>query len=404
MKIVHVVRSAGVGGVETHVLNLCRSQRASGMQVTLVSLVEGPVQPAFEQHGVPVIQLGDREAWSVRIWPLLWTLKATLRRLGPDIVHVHGARPIFIGSVAARLARRKHIVSTLHGSYRLMALDQSGRERPALRLLAKLVHFVGFALSGRILIDSQALEAEVAGVYRGLCWDFEPIKHRKVRLAYNSIDVDALDQGGRDHDLRTQLGLPSNTLVFGTVSRLDEPKKGLGVLLRAFASFAKEFRHVHLIICGGGWARELLEHQVQELGLNGQVTLLGFYENLPDVYRALNVFVLPSFSEGFPTVILEAMAFSLPVIATDVGGCREAVIAGRTGALVAANDVGALKTAMHALAQEPEERTRLGTTGRQFVESHFTVAKMAEAVRHSYAELITDPRAGGPQQASREDP
>ncbi|MBL8254170.1 MAG: glycosyltransferase, partial [Candidatus Competibacter sp.] len=103
------------------------------------------------------------------------------------------------------------------------------------------------------------------------------------------------------------------------------------------------------------------------------------------------------------TVILEAMAFSLPIIATDVGGCREAVIAGRTGALVEANDVGALKTAMHALAQDPEERTRLGTTGRQFVESRFTVAKMAEAVQLSYAELIADPCAGGLQQASRED-
>ncbi len=395
MKIVHVVRSAGIGGVETHVLNLCRSQRASGMQVTLVSLVEGPVQPAFEQDGVPVIQLGDREAWSTQIWPVLWTLKTTLRGLAPDIVHVHGARPIFIGSIAAKLAKARNIVSTLHGSYRLMALDQSGRERPALRLLAKLVHFVGFALCDRILIDSQALEAEVAGVYRGLCWDFEPIKRRKVRLAYNSIDVDALDRAKRDLDLRTHLGLPATTLVFGTVSRLDEPKKGLGVLLRAFAAFAKENEHLHLIICGGGWALKLLEHQVQHLGLARQVTLLGFYENLPDVYRALDVFVLPSFSEGFPTVILEAMAFSLPVIATDVGGCREAVIPRHTGALVQANDVGALKTAMHALAQEPEERTRLGTTGRQFVESHFTVAKMAEAVQSSYAEVIAEPSAGG---------
>lgn len=388
MKIVHVIRSAGIGGLESHVLHLCRCQRASGMTVTVVSLVDGPVQPAFGQLGISVIRLRDQETWSIRMGRLIVTLQDALRRIGPDIVHLHGARPLFIGTLAAKLAKCRTIVSTLHGSYRVMALDHKGQERPALRLLAKLVHFVGFALSDRILIDSQALESEVAGVYRGLCLDFEAVKRKKIRLAYNSVDIEELDCSPKDRDLRAEFGLAPDTVVFGTVSRLDEPKKGLGVLLRAFVPLARDFPNAHLIVCGGGWARELLEHQVQELGITAQVTMLGFYQNLTDVYRALDVFVLPSLSEGFPTVILEAMAFSLPVISTDVGGCREAVLNGRTGSLVAAGDVVQLRSAMERLAQDPEVRQRYGADARKYVQSQFTVLKMAEAVERTYRELV----------------
>ena len=322
---------------------------------------------------------------------LIWSLRDALQRIAPDIVHLHGARPLFIGALAAKLAKRRTIVSTLHGSYRVMALDHKGQERPALRLLAKLVHFVGFALSNRILIDSQALESEVGGVYRGLSLDYKAVKRKKVRLAYKSVDVDELDCSPKDHDLRADLGLAPDTVVFGTVSRLDEPKKGLGVLLRAFAPLARDLPNVHLIVCGGGWARELLEHQVQDLGIAGQITLLGFYQNLADVYRALDVFVLPSLSEGFPTVILEAMAFSLPVISTDVGGCREAVLNGRTGFLVAVGDVVQLRSAMERLVKDPEMRQRYGTNARKYVQSRFTVLKMAEAVERTYRELIPAP-------------
>ena len=390
MNIVHVVRSAGIGGVESHVLHLCRRQRTAGMAVTVVSLVDGPVQPAFGQLGISVIRLGDQEKWSARMGRLIWSLRDALRQIVPDIVHLHGARPLFIGSIAAKLAKCRTIVSTLHGSYRLMALDPKGQERPALRLLAKLVHFVGFALSNRILIDSRALESEVAGVYRGLCLDFEAVKRKKVRLAYNSVEIDELDCSPKDRDLRAEFGLAPDTVVFGTVSRLDEPKKGLGVLLRAFAPLARDLPNVHLIVCGGGWARESLEHQVQDMGIGGQVTLLGFYQNLADVYRTLDVFVLPSLSEGFPTVILEAMAFSLPVISTDVGGCREAVITKHTGALVAAGNVAQLGSAMEHLAKDPDVRKCYGANARNYVQSRFTVLKMAEAVERTYRELIQD--------------
>lgn len=388
MRIVHVVRSAGVGGVETHVLNLCRLQREAGDSVSVVSLVGGPVQSRFRELDIPVTRLGDQQAWSFRMVPLIWDLKAVLRRLRPDLVHLHGARPIFIGAVAAKLAGCRVIVSTLHGSYRLMALDHDGQERVLVYIAAKLAHYIGFALSDRILVDCLALESEVRSVYRGFCRSFEIVKQKKVRLAYNSVDVAEIDASLSNRDLRSELGLKPDAVVFGTVSRLDEPKKGLGILLRAFAPLTRVAGSVvHLMIAGDGWAQELLQRQVETLHIAEHVSFLGFYPNLADVYRALDVFILPSLSEGFPTVILEAMAFSLPVIATDVGGCREAVTDGRTGCLVSAGDIEQLRLAMESLGANAVLRENYGRNARQDLQTKFTIPTMGQAVRQTYREI-----------------
>jgi glycosyltransferase involved in cell wall biosynthesis len=377
--IVHVIRSAGVGGVETHVGHLCRQALARGWNVTIVSLVDGEVQDGFRRLGLRVISLGDSQGWSVRLLRAAFRLMQLLDELKPSLVHLHGIRPIAAGSVASAFAGVRPVVSTLHGSYSLMAIDHDGRLNRAVALLAKLLHRVGFLLSDRILIVCASLEREVHEVYRGLCLDFERVRKRKLRVAYNSVDAEQLVKSPVLSDVRARLDLGADVVLFGTVSRLDEPKKGLSVLLEAFARLLQHERGLHLLVAGDGFARRSLEKKARNLGISDQVTFLGLHDHPPDVYRALDVFVMPSFSEGFPTVVLEAMAFSCPVVATDVGGCAEMVDA-ETGYLVPPGDSGALSRAMAALLGDVRLRQAMGARGRAKVISQFSVARMADAV------------------------
>ncbi|MGH9198647.1 MAG: glycosyltransferase, partial [Acidimicrobiia bacterium] len=350
----------------------------------------GPVQDGFTRSGIPVLCLGDRQEWSPRVAVAVGQLARVLRGLRPSLIHLHGVRPIAVGSVAARLTGLGPVVSTLHGSHSLMAIGADGRRRRGLSIMAKLLHFVGFTLSDRILVDCKALEREVAQVYHGLCIDFDRIRARKVRLAYNSVDVDALDASDIRWDLRSRLNIEAGAVVYGTVSRLDEPKKGLAVLLEAFSKLTSESRPSHLIVAGDGFARRLLDKKAESLGISARVSFLGFFEHLPDVYRALDVFVLPSLSEGFPTVILEAMAFSLPVVATDVGGCNEAVNSDDNGYLVPAGDPVPLAEAMRALLRDGAQRKTMGARGRARAKSTFSVAQMSACVFRDYEEISND--------------
>ncbi len=388
MTIVHVVRSAVYGGVENHVYALCRRQRAAGARVVLVSLVDCEIRRDFLELGIETHRLVDTEAWSWRVAACIVRLRRLLRAIGPDVVHLHGVRPIFGGSIAARLARVPAVVSTLHGSYRLMAMDGSGRYRRGLLLAAKAVHWTGFALSDRIVVDCERLKDEVRRVYRGLSVNCRAVMRRKVRVAYNGIDPDAFLAVAPQPALRQDLGIAARAVVIGTVSRLDEPKKGLAILIRAVHALAAEGRDVHALIAGEGWALGPLRRHARELGVEARVHFLGYREDLLEVYGALDVFVLPSLSEGFPTVNLEAMASSLPVVTTDVGGAAEAVIEGVTGHVVPPGDAGALAAAIARLCDSGESRRAMGCSARREVRARFGHDAMVERVGQVYAEAL----------------
>jgi glycosyltransferase involved in cell wall biosynthesis len=384
--VVHVLRSAVYGGVENHVLNLCKHGLERGMSVGLISLVNEPVAEEFKRIGIQVYLLNDSMAWSPRMAQSLLPLVRLLRTLKPDVVHLHGIRPTFLGSIAAVASGTKVIVSTLHGSYALMAMDHKGGLNKKLLWAAKLLHWIGFSLSGRVLLDCERLKDDVVQIYKGLTLDVNSVLKRKIRVVHNSIDLDQFLIAGDSLDRRS-VGLPENGLVVGTVARLDEPKKGLGVLLEAMRQVAEVKANVHLAIVGEGWARDQLTRTTERLGLSDRVRFLGFQPDLPAVYRLFDIFVLPSFSEGFPTVNLEAMAACLPVITTDVGGAAEAVSEDISGYVVRPRDSAQLCEAILKLCNDKGKRTAMGKAGRELVEKHFSSKIMADKIFEVYREI-----------------
>jgi len=382
--IVHVIRSATTGGVETHVLLVCRELRRLGTTPMVISLADVEPDRSFVDAGVQVIRLGDTIGWSWRTLRAIAQLRSVLKGLKPELVHLHGARPIFVGSIAARLTGIRAIICSLHGAYDLMAADAQGEVSFSRRLLARFVHGLGFILSHRVIVCAERLKRDVDECVDAFPFVSQARVRERLRVIHHGIDFERF----ADCDPMTAGARSARTasLVVGTLSRLDEPKKGIAVLLRAVALLQERGVAVCLRVAGSGYSRGALEAEAARLQLQ-DCQFLGYIPDPKQFYRSLDIFVLPSFSEGMPLVNLEAMAAGAAVVTTDVGGAAEAVRHEECGLVVEPGDVQALAAAIQRFAIDPALRSRLARAGQQVVATEFTQQVMFRKLSAVYEEV-----------------
>lgn len=383
--VVHVIRSAGVGGVETHVRALVASQQILGASPSVVSLSSEPPHKDFRELGCPVITLNDHGDWSYRTALACYALWRTLRRLRPDIVHLHGARPIFVGAIAARLAGCRAILSSLHGAHNLMAVLPDGTVSRARDRLAKFTHGVGFLLVNRIVICAEALRGDVRDAVASIWPGKTAAVLRKTHVVYHGVDCTRFHPG-RVQDLAAGTQTACEPPVVGTLSRLDEPKKGIGIFLQAVAMLESRGRSVCLRIAGEGYSRQSLEKKAVELSLS-DCRFLGYVGDSAQFYRSLDIFVLPSYSEGFPLSNLEAMASGAAVVTTNAGGAAEAIEQSTSGLVVPIGDAAALADALERLIDDPVLRRGIADAGRDRVQDRFSIDITCKRVMALYSEV-----------------
>jgi len=186
--------------------------------------------------------------------------------------------------------------------------------------------------------------------------------------------------------LLQELGVPADAFVVGIVARLSAVKDH-ATLLRALAALAKEIPNVHGVLVGDGPERGHIEALARELRIDERVHLAGERPQIPNLHGLFDVSVLCSTTEAFPNSVLEAMAASRPVVATDVGGTPDAVRQGSTGLLVPARDSERLASAIARLHAEPALRTKLGTAGRTAAQSGYSASAVIRQVEALYTSL-----------------
>jgi glycosyltransferase involved in cell wall biosynthesis len=311
----------------------------------------------------------------------LYRLWRVLRRVRPRIVHAHTAKGGLLGITAAWLARTPVRV------YHLRALPfetRTGWRRLVLRYAEQL----SCALAHRVIAVSHSLR-QVA-IDEGLC---RPEKAR-VLLGGSGNGVDAT---GRFKPLppsvrvstRARYGIPEDALVVGFLGRLTRDK-GVIELARAWAHLREREPRLRLLIAG----RDELEPGLAGLGKalreDPRVHFTGPLPpaETPCLYAAIDVVSLPTYREGFPNVALEAAAMGLPIVATSVTGCVDAVQDGETGALVPVRDAEALARALDRYLSDPQLRQRHGESGRQRVLREFRREAIWEAIAAEYRELL----------------
>ncbi|HYB44418.1 MAG TPA: glycosyltransferase family 4 protein [Candidatus Methylomirabilis sp.] len=371
IRVLHVLVTTSPGGGPKHVFDLVRHLPADEFQIVVAAPRDGVFYERLEGLGVSLLEL-PLSRLGVRHLPIAMKL---VSQNGIDIVHTHGKGPGLYGRLAAR-ALGVPAVHTFHGIHYSSYWKAGQHLYFALeRRLSRLT---------RVVINvSQSQEAEVLALRL-----FRP---EQSVVVVNGIDVDEMARTIRLTPLhRESLGLSPGDFVIGCVSRWD-PVKRFEILLEAVRRLAPRIPRLALLMVGGGGEEARIRRLAAETDLQDRVIFTGFLGNPTRVYGILDLYVATSLKEGLPLAPLEAMAAGVPIVATDVPGHRDVVVADETGLLVRPEDPAVLADAIASLAADPERRRRMGEAGRQRVLDQFAIRSTVARTADIYRELVTAP-------------
>jgi glycosyltransferase involved in cell wall biosynthesis len=367
-----IASSRGGGAVHVRDLALGLDRGHFAPQVAMPEDGGNVCRVDFLGSGIPFDSVDIAAGFSLRALRQLRLLAAEV-----DILHVHGARAALFGRLAAiSLGRRRPlVVYTFHG------FAAPHYPAPRRQLLLAVERFLAGFTSRWICVSN----AERQSLFRAGLAD----PHR-IAVIWNGIDVTQFANVRRHrHSARLELDIPQNAFVLTTICRLYRPRD-FPTLLRAFRVVQSRMPQAQLLIVGDGPLRVQVEQDIASLSLQDCVHLLGMRRDVPHILGATDLFVLSSRGwEGLPLSVLEAMAASLPVVASDAGGTREAVMDGQTGYLFAPGDAAALAQHLQSLAQDPVMAHHMGQQGRARVKQHFTRDRMVRETAALYGRLLS---------------
>jgi glycosyltransferase involved in cell wall biosynthesis len=373
LRIVELLATGSSGGAQEHVANLIGRIDRSRYDVSVLSLSGGAGVRRIEKTGVPVCVLDDMPDDEA-----IEAVAAHLAAVGADVVHNHMYRAEVIGTqaawaLAASGRRRPLVVGTVHSSR-----VRTAEDRELLRRLTPTMD--------HLVAVSRAIVRKI---------EDEGRTGAPISLIYNGIDLARYEEPDVCGTLQREYAIPRDAPIVGVVARL-EPEKGHPTLLEAWPRVLASVPDAHLLLVGEGSQREALEAQAGALGLldhgRPSITFTGRRDDVPAVTAALDVAVLPSYREAQGLSILEAMALSRPVVASEVGGIPEMIEHGRTGLLVPPRDPAALADAIVRLLTDHAYADTLGRAGRDLVHERFCAELMVRAIETIYDEAVADER------------
>ena len=354
------------------VLAQLRSVRDAGGIAIGIS-APGPWVADLEREGIRHIALrSSTRARSVRAdlraAVELWRV---LRREQIDVLHTHNPKPGLYGRIVGRLAGVPIVVNTVHGLY---ATEDDPLPK---RLTVYALEAIAARFSDAELVQNPEDLALMERLHIT----------RRAQLLGNGVDLTRFDPARfspeQRHALRTELGAGDTTIVVGTVGRLVA-EKGYPELFEAMAQLPRD-RYL-LVVAGADDPDkpDALDPAVVTRARESGVRLLGQRDDVDALYAAMDVFVLASHREGFPRAAMEAAAMGVPIVATDIRGCRQVVDDGRTGLLVPVANPATLASAIAGLGENDESRQAMGRAARALAEQRFDEKNVVDLVLESY--------------------
>lgn len=366
MRIAYIItRSDDLGGAQIHVRDLASTLRESGHDVVVLAGGGGVLARQLEEHGVqvvvlrhmarPIRPLGDLRA--------LHELVGYLRRIRPDIISTHSSKAGILGRLAGRRLGIPTI-TTAHGW--LFDLPRHGRREWVVWGVEKSMapmarRIVTVCESDRVLAISSGLS--------------RPERFVTIHNAMPDVHVELRADPAAD---------PPRLLM---VARFAA-QKDHETLLSALATLLDVDWRLDLV--GSGPLEESVRARAESLGLSERVQFLGMREDVPELIAGSQAYLLISHWEGLPRSILEALRAGLPVLATNVGGVREAVMDGVTGFLIPENDTALLADRLRRLLEDSSLRTTMGRAARVHYEAHFTFDRLVRESLHLYESTVED--------------
>ena len=385
-KVFHVITKLELGGAQKVTLMTLDRLPRDRYEVGLVSGPQGLLREQAEKINglhcmwIPSLVRQVRPVKDLGAFIGMWKL---FRRERPDIVHTHSSKAGILGRWAAWLAGVPVIFHTAHG---FGFNDFQGALARAFYVgLEKITRLI--TTKPVMVSRANAARAESLGILRPGEWI----------LCRDAISTgEFMTSEPRSKSLEAW-GIPPDRVVVGMVACF-KPQKSPVDFIDVAALVLEKRQDVHFVVAGDGDLRPDIEARIEEHGIGDHVTLLGWVSDMPEVYRNLDIFVLTSLWEGQPCVFAEAMASSLPIVATAADGAREAISEGINGYVHEPRDVAAMARSVVQLVEQPQLRGKMGAAGLERVHE-FDIDTSVSRLDAAYREVLD---RGGPAPAMTE--
>lgn len=373
VKVLHVIGGGEIGGAEELVLTLMKLLNPAKYQPYLLCLCEGPFAGLAARQGFPsgVVAMKHRLDLTT-----IEPLRRYIREQQIDLVHTHGVR----ANLVARLAAGREgvpVVTTVHSVLRY------DYDSPYKSVLACFLTRLTNKHSAKFIAISGAIAAEIRQM---------GVPEDKIITIHNGLDTGKFSSPREAGEVKRKLGLDPERRTITVIARLH-PVKGHEYFLRAARQVIDTGLKVQFLIIGEGIERRRLEQLVGELGLGEVVKMPGYYGSIEDIYGISDILCVPSVMEGLGLVVLEAMYFNVPVVASNTGGIPEIISHQNDGLLVEPKDYRGLAQAIIDLLTDSDLAARLVAQGREKVK-RFTLPGMAQKVEQVYDEVLKITRPG----------
>jgi glycosyltransferase involved in cell wall biosynthesis len=372
LRVLYLIDSLGPGGAERLLAAYLERLPELGVEPVVVALKEregNPIAALIEANGVPVRRLGIRRMRERGAFRQVSEVVAETR---PDVVHTQLELSNTLGTIAAsRLGIP--CLSTIH------TLD---RPTPWSRDAAR------FRLMAWVLRHRADLVIAVSRSARNHFLRTTRAPGELVTTIHNGIDIGGFSATSGNAEVRRDLGLDSEDLVATTVAVLRQPK-GIDDMIDALPAIAAAVPSIRYLIVGDGEHGAALREHVAASGLSDRVIFAGARADVARILTASDIFVLPSHTEALPTVLIEAMAAGLPVVATEVGGIPEMVERGWSALLVPPHRPDLLADAVTRVLSSPLQASAMGKAGARLATERFDIERQVQRLVNEYRLLVT---------------
>lgn len=367
VRILHVFVSLPVGGAENLLLSNLRLLDPARYQSVVCTLGErGVLAAEVGALGVPLVELGLMRASGGKA-AVVQALVDVIRRERIDLVHTHLYHANYLGRLAARRAGVS-CVASIHNTY-----TRPKWHRRVINWWLARRH------TGAIIAGSEEISRDILR--------YDRVNPDLVEVIANSVDLSRSASTLSREAARAALGLPDTAYVLGTIGRLEE-QKGHRFLLDALEKLRASGLDAVLLLVGSGREEAALREQAARLQLGEAVRFLGTRSDLGDLFRAMDIFVMPSLWEGLSLAMLSAMAGGLAVVATDVGGVPEVLGQNVRGFVLPPGDADALAAQIAWCHAHPQETAHAAEAGDAYVRANYSDTAMVRRLEAVYRRAL----------------
>jgi len=372
IKIGYVVASLNYGGVENYVVELANGIKTSYFEPIVFTLKkDGPLRKKLKSN-TKVYELKKREGNDLII-PII--LGKIFRREKINVVHSNNWSTYFEAIIAKFLGGRPKLLHTQHG----IEMSEIGSESIHKRMFRNQVRGLLSHFTEKLVVVSNATKNFVC--------DEWGVKQNKVNLIYNGVDLDKFKTEENNQKIKTEFGIKVGDVTIGSVGRLAKIKN-YEMLIDSFSVLIRKFKNLQLIFVGDGDQKNKLKKRVKKNQLDRYVKFLGQRKDVHKILNLIDIFVLPSFSEGLSIAVLEAMASSIPVILTNVGGNSEIIQKNRCGIIIESDEKRQLIDALNDLIINKSKRNKIGREGKKRVQKMFNQDDMIKKYEKLYFDAV----------------